>query len=223
MQKRTSFDQKNKYIHKSRKKIIDAVFGREDNTQRVFGYEKVEDTTKREVGEKWTDADGKEWEQREGYKVAVSQMDDVRDYLKKLTTCKNSQCKTATYSKADKKLIVRAGYCINCNIEFEAKLKKEGVYPFYEDYKITCNKIGWLRDYKQKMEDSLKYITKDYQMVYENGQIENWKWDIDIDKVKKDLKNDIDNSYDALELLLQRKGLLENKLQELNHSELIKN
>jgi hypothetical protein len=223
MQKRTSWDQKNKHIHKSRKQIIDTVFGREDNTQRVFGYEKVEDTTKREVGDRWTDSDGKEWEQKEGYKVSVSQMDDVREYLKKLTTCKNEECKTETYSRADKKMVVRTGYCVDCTQKLEQKLKDDGTYPFYEDYKITCNKIGWLRDYKQKMEDSLKYLKKDYQMVYENGHVENWQWGVDIDKVKKDLKKDIDNSYEALELLFKRKGLLEDKLRELNHTELIKN
>lgn len=222
MQKRTSFDQKNKYIHKSRKKIIDTVFGREDNTQRVFGYEK-ETEQKREVGERWTDSDGKEWEQREGYKIAVGQMDDVREYLKQLTTCKSDECKTSEYSRADKKMVVRTGYCVDCIQKLEQKLKDDGTYPFYEDYKITCNKIGWLRDYKQKIEDSLKFLTKDYQMVYENGHVENWNWDIDIDKVREDLKKDIDGSYEALELLLQRKGLLENKLRELNHSELIKN
>ena len=197
-------------------------FGREDNTQRVFGYEK-ETEQKREVGERWTDSNGKEWEQKEGFRASVNKMDDVREYLKKLTTCKSEDCKTPNYSRADKKLIVRTGYCIECTQKMEQNLKNDGTYAFYEDYKITCNKIGWLRDYKQKMEDSLKYITKDYQMVYENGHVENWNWDIDIDKVKSDLKNDIDSSYEALELLLQRKGLLENKLRELNHSELIKN
>ena len=222
MQKRTSWDQKNKYIHKSRKKIIDTVFGREDNTQRVHGYEgPVEE--KRQVGDIWTDSQGKTWEQKEGYIASVNKLDDVREYLKQLTTCKNPQCKTIKYSKADKKLIVRAGYCIDCNVEFEAQLKKDGTYPFYEDYKITCNKIGWLRDYKQKMEDSLKFLKKDYQMVYETGHIENWNWDIDIDKVKEELSKDIDNSYEALELLLQRKLLLEDKLRELNHPEIIKN
>lgn len=222
MQKRKSWDEKNKYIHKSRKKIIDTVFGREDTTQRVFGYEGNADK-KREVGEIWTDSNGKTWEQKEGYRASVSNFDDVREYLKQLTTCKNSECKTGQYSRADKKLIVRAGYCVDCNLKMEQKLKDDGTYPFYEDYKITCNKIGWLRDYKQKMEDSLKYLKKDYQMVYENGHVENWNWEIDINKVKEDLKRDIDNSYEALELLLQRKGLLENKLRELNHSELIKN
>jgi hypothetical protein len=58
-------------------------------------------------------------------------------------------------------------------------------------------------------------------MVSENGNIEKWNWDIDINKVREDLQKDIDNSYDALELLLQRKSLLEDKLHELNYSELI--
>lgn len=222
MQKRTSWDQKNKHIHKSRKKIIDTVFGREDNTQRVHGYE-GEGDKKREIGEIWTDSEGKTWEQKDGYRASINKMDEVRQYLKKLTTCKNEDCKTSTYSKADKKLVVRTGYCLDCTQRLEQKLKDDGTYPFYEDYKITCNKIGWLRDYKQKMEDSLKYLTKDYQMVYETGHVENWKWDIDIDKVREDLNKDIDSSDEALGLLLQRKSLLEDKLRELNHSELIKN
>jgi hypothetical protein len=222
MQKRTSWDQKNKHIHKSRKKIIDTVFGREDNTQRVFGYAK-ELEQKHKVGEKWIDSNGKEWEQKEGYKVSVNKLDDVREYLKKITTCKNQNCKTEKYSQADKKLIVRVGYCVDCNHKYEQTLKNDGTYPFYEDYKITCNKLAYLRDYKQELEDNLKYINKNYQMIYETGNVENWTWDIDIEEVKKDLKKDIDSSYEALELLLNRKLLLEDKLRELNHSEIIKN
>jgi len=86
MAKRTSWDQKNKHIHKSRKKIIDTVFGREDNTQSTFGYEgEIEQT--HEIGDVWTDKDGKTWEQKDGYKISVTKFDDVREYLKKITTC----------------------------------------------------------------------------------------------------------------------------------------
>ena len=38
----------------------------------------------------------------------------------------------------------------------------------------------------------------------------------------QDLKNDINGAYDAIEALLERKVALEEKLKELNHSELIK-
>jgi hypothetical protein len=59
-------------------------------------------------------------------------------------------------------------------------------------------------------------------MVSEDGRIETWTWDVDIEKVKEDLKKDIDSAYEAIELLIQRKRLLEEKLVELNHPELIK-
>jgi hypothetical protein len=222
MAKRKSFDEKSKGMHKSRKLIIDTVFGRQDNTQRVFGYE-GEALQKREVGEKWTDDDGKEWEQKEGYVSAVSKMDEVRQFLQKLTTCQSEECKTIKYSRADKKLVVKTGFCIDCLQKFERKLKDDGTYPFYEDYKITLNKLSYIRDFKQKCEDSLASLKKDFQIVTEEGKIENWAWEVDLDQVKKDLKSDIDNSYEAIELLIERKRALEEKLLELNHPELIKN
>lgn len=222
MAKRKSFEEKSKGMHKSRKLIIDTVFGREDNTQRVFGYE-GETNQKREVGERWTDTDGKEWEQKEGYKVAVTQMDDVRQFLQKLTTCHSEKCETKKYSKADKKLIVRTGYCIICLDKLERQLKMDGTYPFYEDYKMTLNKLSFIRDFKQKCEDSLGALKKDFQMVTEDGKFENWVWEVDIEKVREDLKSDIENSYEAIELLTERRRLLEEKLLELNHPELIKN
>lgn len=223
MAKRKSFDEKSKGMHKSRKLIIDTVFGRQDNTQRVFGYDKVEDTTKREVGERWTDSDGKEWEQKEGFKIAVTQMDDVRSFLQKLNTCRSEDCKTDTYSSADKKLIRRTGLCIVCLAKFERKLQEDGTYPFYEDYKITLNKLSYVREMKVKMEESLAGIKTHFETITEDGKLERWDWQVDIEQVKKDLKKDIDDAYEAIELLVHRKSLLENKLCELNHPELIKN
>ena len=221
MAKRKSFDEKSKGMHKSRKLIIDTVFGREDNTQRVFGYE-AEAETKRNVGDRWTDSDGKEWEQKEGYRVNVSQMDDVRQYLQKLSTCASDECETSKYSNADKKLIRRTGFCATCLAKYETKLKSDGTYPFYEDYKITKNKLAHVRELKDKLEDSMQGIKAHYEIVTEDGRVEKWTWDVDIEKVKQDLKTDIDDAYDVIELLLQRKAALEDKFRELNHPELIK-
>ena len=83
MAKRKSFDEKNKHIHKSRQLIIDTVFGRTDDNQNVFGYEKA-DETKREVGEIWVDENGIEWDQKEGFKINATKLDDAREYLKKI-------------------------------------------------------------------------------------------------------------------------------------------
>jgi hypothetical protein len=222
MAKRKSFDEKSKGMHKTRKLIIDTVFGRQDNTQRVFGYEK-EGEQKREVGDRWTDSDGKEWEQKEGFKIAVSQMDDIRAFLDKINTCSAEDCKTDKYNRADKKLIRRTGLCIVCLAKFERKLQEDGTFPFYEDYKITLNKLAFVREDKVKMEEALAGIKNHFETITEDGRLERWEWQVDIEKVKVDLKKDIDGAYDAIEALIERKLALENKLRELNHTELIKN
>jgi hypothetical protein len=221
MAKRKSFDEKSKGMHKSRKLIIDTVFGRTDDNQKVFGYEK-EAEKKREVGEKWVDKDGKEWQQHEGFTSIVTEMDSVREYLNKLSHCSNEECKTVPYTWADKKLISKTGMCTICLAKFESGLRADGTFPFYEDYKITNNKLAYVRDYKDKMEEALRGVKQQMEIITEDGKVEKWEWQVDIDKVKEDLKKDIDGAFDAIELLIERKRLLEEKLVELNHPELIK-
>jgi hypothetical protein len=222
MAKRKSFDEKNKNIHKSRKLIIDTVFGRTDDNQNVFGYEKA-DETKKEVGEIWIDEAGNEWEQKEGFKINTTKLDDAREYLKKLTTCSSENCGTIQYSNADKKLIIRTGYCVTCMRKIEQSLREDGSWAFYEDYRITLNKLDFVRDTKSQLEEAFNSVTQQIQMLNEDGSFSKWQWDIDIEKVKSDLKNDIEGAYDAIDALLERKLALEDKLRELNHSELIKN
>ena len=108
MAKRKSFEEKNKYIHPTRKKVIDTVFGRDDNTQKTFGYE-GEESKKRTIGEIWTDSSGVTWEQKDGFKTTVSKLDDVRQYLSSLKECKGTDCQTKIFSKIDKKVIIKTG------------------------------------------------------------------------------------------------------------------
>jgi hypothetical protein len=222
MAKRKSFDEKSKGMHKSRKLIIDTAFGRTDDNQNTFGYEK-EAEQRREVGEKWVDAEGKEWEQKEGFKINSTKMDAVREFLQKITTCSSEDCKTIKYSTADKKLIVKTGLCADCLAKQETALRADGSWPFYEDYKMTLNKLDYVRDIKAQLEEAFEGVRQQIEMINEDGTISKWQWDIDIEKVKSDLKSDIDGAYNAIEELLERKLALENKLQELNHPELIKN
>lgn len=221
MAKRTSFEQKAKGVHKTRQKIIDTVFGREDNTQHTFGYE-GEVEPDRKVGDIWTDKDGKTWEQKDGFKISVTKFDEIRDYLKKITTCSNTECKTDTYDKADKKTIAKTGMCFNCLVSYEEGLKVDGTWPFYEDYKISKNKLAYAREMRDKYEEAYRDVKTQLEMVNEDGTISAWQWGVDIDKVKSDIQADIDEMYGVIDVLLERIGALEDKLIELGHSELIK-
>jgi len=225
MAKRKSFDEKNKGMHKSRKLIIDTVFGRTDNNQKVHGYES-ETEVKRKFGEKWTDKNGDSWEQLEAGKIKTSELGDtmaeVRAYLDKLNTCSNENCKTSQYTHIDKKLVRKTGLCLDCLQKQEISLRADGTWPFFEDYKITKNKLGYIRDAKDKYEEALCGVKQEMEIVTQEGKVEKWTWDIDIEKVKTDIQKDIDGAYEAIELLVHRKALLEDKLRELNHPELIK-
>jgi len=221
MAKRTSFEQKAKGVHKSRQKIIDTVFGREDNTQHTFGYE-GDIEPDRNVGDIWTDKDGKTWQQRDGYKISVTKFDEIRNYLKTITTCSAKECHTDRYDRADKKLIAKTGMCFACLVKYEDGLKSDGTWAYYEDYKISKNKLGTVRELKDKYEQALKDISTQLEMVNENGTISEWKWDVDIEVVKKDIESDIDGATNAIGLLLERITLLEEKFIELGHPELIK-
>ena len=222
MTKRKSWDEKSKGMHKSRKLIIDTVFGREDNNQKVFGFE-GEAEKKREVGERWTDAEGVEWEQKEGYKINVSKFDEVRAYLDKLNTCSSDDCKTIKYDHLDKKTIRKSGLCLSCLQKLEFILKDDGTFPYYEDYKISCNQLSYVKDMKMKFEEALVNVKSTFEIINEDGSTEKWSHDIDIDKVREDIQRDIDGATEAIEALLERKAALEDKLRELNHPELIKN
>jgi hypothetical protein len=221
MAKRKSFEEKSKGMHKSRKLIIDTVFGRTDDNQKVFGYD-GEAKVDRKVGERWVDKEGKEWEQHEGFVMRVTQMDDVRSFLDKLNTCKSDDCETTEYSWADKKLIRKTGHCVHCMRKIEQTLITDGTYPYYVDYKETRNKLAFVIDDKMRMEDALSGLAKVFQTVGEDGRMENWTWNVDIEKVAEDLRTDIKGAIEAIEALFERKKALEDKLEELNHPELIK-
>lgn len=220
MAKRKSFEEKNNYIHPTRKKVIDTVFGRDDNTQKTFGYE-GEDSKKRTIGETWIDSDGTTWEQKDGYKITVNKLDDVRQYLASLKECKGTDCQTKMFSKIDKKVILKTGLCLDCLQKYETTLKTDGTYPFYEDYKITRNKLAYAKELKQRYESALDGVKDTIEFVNEKGEIEVWKWEIDPEQVKKDLINDIDKATKIITNLTERKKQLEEKLLELNHPELI--
>ena len=100
-----------KFMHPTRKKLVDMVLTGGEYEKGAFvsfaGTDKQE--IKRKVGDKWTDEDGKSWEQHAGGKVQTSELGDImaetRAYLDALNRCKSDTCKTIKITRADKKLI----------------------------------------------------------------------------------------------------------------------
>ena len=81
------------------------------------GYSTVEETHK--VGDTWTDSDGVQWEQKNGYRSKVSK-------VKKGIADECSDCNKWITKGRDRDTYNRMGRCFYCQIDFEVDLKNKG-------------------------------------------------------------------------------------------------
>ena len=80
------------------------------------GYTPIEE--ERKVGDRWTDSDGREWEQKKGYRVKIKNTPDVGLFNKQCNDCGKACIKSFdqdTYNRMDR--------CYNCQVHFEEELK----------------------------------------------------------------------------------------------------
>jgi len=73
---------------------------------------------KHEVGDKWTDSDGVEWEQKKGYKMKISKLASVGIFK---GTCKD--CDSGILKPWDKDTHKADGRCYHCQMNYELDLK----------------------------------------------------------------------------------------------------
>jgi len=182
-----------KFMHPTRRKLVDMVLTGgeyEKNTQISFsGADK--EVIKRKVGERWTDENGKSWEQHEGGKIEFSELGDImaetRAYLDKLNSCKSDNCKTIKIGRVDKKLISKTGYCLHCLTLREAQIKLDGLWEAYEDYKIYSNMIAYGNDVVSQFKQAYRDAKQTYEVVQEDGKIETWSMERDVEELKAEI------------------------------------
>tara|TARA_Y100000361_G_C11003600_1_gene260625 strand:+ start:74 stop:625 length:552 start_codon:yes stop_codon:yes gene_type:complete len=100
--------------NKNLQKVQDMLDGNHDAKIQV-GYQKTSST--RKVGDRWTDSDGVEWEQKEGYRSQVSKM-AARGIAPKC-----SDCEKYCIEPWDKSTQPRYGRCYTCQGKWEEDLK----------------------------------------------------------------------------------------------------
>jgi hypothetical protein len=176
---------------------------------------------KRKVGEKWTDDDGKTWEQLEAGKVQTSELGDImaetRAYLDKLNTCKSEECKTIKPGRVDKKLISKTGYCLHCLTIREAQIKYDGLWKEYEDYKIYSNMIAHGKDVIAQFQQAYNDAKQTYEVVQEDGKIETWSMERDVNELKAEIMMDIVNFEKEIEEVTKLRNEAYQKLKDKNY------
>jgi hypothetical protein len=220
-----------KYMHPTRRKLVNMVLTGgeyEKDTQISFANaENVsENNRKKEVGEIWTDSEGKTWEQKEYGKVRINElsetMSDVRAYLDKLNSCKSDNCKTIKFGRVDKKLISKTGYCLHCLTIREQQIRNDGMWEEYENYKMLANLISYGKDLIEKLNQAYTDAKQEYEFVHEDGKIEKWVLEKDVNEIKAEILTDITMYEGEIEQAKKLRNEAWDKLKDKGYDDLIK-
>jgi len=154
-------------------KAVQEMLGGEHKTQtkKTVSFDKKE-VVRREVGDTWTDDKGQKWEQRNGYKVKVGKLSELREELKKFPNCKDGCESYLDPGQADLKMKAIHGMCLNCVVSMEHELQLKGEYEEYERKKLLNNAEAWLKQAEVEKEILKKALKASF--VNEDGSIEEW-------------------------------------------------
>ena len=111
---------------KNLQKVQDMLDGNHKNKIQV-GYSKTEET--RKVGDKWTDSDGVEWEQKEGYIYKVPRMPSVGMFNHQCKDC-GKNCSPKMAKPWDRDTFKADGRCYYCQLDYEVDLKTKPIRWF---------------------------------------------------------------------------------------------
>ena len=212
-----------KFMHPTRRKLVDMVMHGAEYEKDSFISFSGADKKKvvRKVGEKWTDDKGKSWEQLEAGKIETSELGDtmaeVRAYLDRLNSCKSDSCNTIKLGRIDKKLISKTGYCTACLAKLETRIKADGLWKEYEDYKIYSNMIGYGNDVLAQFRQALADCKQEYEMVNEDGTIEKWQMERDVNEMKAEISADIEKYESQMLEIIQLRNDAYSKLKDKNY------
>lgn len=171
---------------------------RGESSKVVSGYT-PSGSTERKVGDRWVDVNDVEWEQRNGYAIKVTKLDDARIPL----FC--PKCKRVMRKRKDVDIYLKFGFCLDCLAERDTKMMIKGTFWDYEKQYVLDKKINFLNEAKQDVEEYLKNLSDEITFANEDGTLE--KWNIDSKEAKKFLEKELKEINKELEKLeLERKS-----------------
>jgi len=138
-----------------------------NKTTQGIGYTKKQEFYKE--GDIWEE-DGRKWTIKEGIKQNITKLDKAKKYGILPIFCPS--CEKPMNYRQDKKFYFLYKRCFNCQVDFEADIKSQGLWEEYEKNILNSDIDGFIKDYTQFIEEE---INKDNQgFVTEAGDIERW-------------------------------------------------
>ena len=113
----------------------------------------------------------------------ISRMTDIMKEARMPMFC--PECDVIMKKKLDDKMWSLFGHCFDCQIKLENKLRIEGKYEEWAEEKIRNNKIAFLKDSIQKIEEFRNQKAPEFynQVGVNNPELEKEKWSGDMTQV----------------------------------------
>lgn len=141
---------------------------------------------KREEGEVWETADGRQWTFKNGITQTVTKLDGAK------TPWFCPACTKSMPHRFDTKFWRLRGKCMDCVIKDETEIRRQGKWEEYEQQILKANyraalveRIMELQDYHDTMSNPEFIYADDYNILLRE------KWDVDLSKIKEDILADI--------------------------------
>ena len=211
---------KRKYMHPTRRKLVDMVKTGEYDKNTTIGYTKAKES--HNVGDVWEDEHHK-YEQKEGYIVKTGKnseaLSEIRKYLEEKSKCKKYPNKK--YTEVDKKLIKKTGYCLDALVEIEHEIKTAGIWEEYQNCKVWTRMILVGKQKLELLKQSLEEIKPFYEYVNEDGTTEKWNLPKSVDETKAEIQEMIDSGSNEIKELEEKRQEAFDILKEQNYEHYI--
>lgn len=143
-------------------------------TKSQSGYKKSSKRYKE--GDIWEE-NGKKWTIKNGIKQNITKLDSAKKAVRVPLRC--PKCQGSMKHHLAKKMYKIHGFCFDCTIDMEAKLRRAGLYDQYESRMLQGNMKAFAKDIE---EWALDAINSKNTFVTEAGDIEDWKSNSDKDR-----------------------------------------
>ena len=98
-------------------------------------------------------------------------------------------CNKVMKKKLDNKMYRLYNHCFDCQIKFENKLRIEGKFESWERKKVLKNKLSWIDEQKQGVEEWKEQAQKPIEAHNSVGvneiELEREKWDVDVNRINE--------------------------------------
>jgi hypothetical protein len=137
------------------------------STKSQSGYKRVDE--QHEEGEIWEEG-GRQWTVKNGLKQNITKLDSLKKAVRVPLAC--PKCNGSMSYHLSKQVYKINKMCFNCFIDYEAELRKNGLYDDYLMHARKGNLEFFIKGLEQQFQESLSV---DDTFVTEHGDIEEWK------------------------------------------------